>query len=56
MLSFNDIKERLTGISCPFFGISWNPPESDRKIAHKVIRFLEDKRVLIFESNAYSLP
>lgn len=46
MLLFNDIKERLTGISCPFFGISWNPPESERKIAQKVIRFLEDRRVL----------
>lgn len=46
MLSFNDIKERLTGISCPFFGISWNPPESERQVAQRVIRFLEDRRVL----------
>lgn len=46
MLSFNDIKERLTGISCPFFAISWNPPESERKIAQRVISFLEDRRVL----------
>ena len=46
MLSFNDIKERLTGISCPFFGISWNPSESERKVAQRVIRFLEDRRVL----------
>ncbi|MDR1200399.1 MAG: hypothetical protein LBL58_02050 [Tannerellaceae bacterium] len=46
MLSFKDIKERLTGISCPFFGISWNPPESERKVAQRVIRFLEDRRVL----------
>lgn len=46
MLSFNDIKERLTGISCPIFGISWNPPESDRTIARRLIRFLEDRRVL----------
>lgn len=46
MLSFIDIKERLTGISCPFFGISWNPSESERKVAQRVIRFLEDRRVL----------
>lgn len=46
MLSFNDIKERLTGISCPVFGISWNPPTTERTIANRVIRFLEDKRVL----------
>ncbi len=45
-MTFNDIKERLTGISCPFFGISWNPPETDRSIARRVILFLEDKRVL----------
>jgi hypothetical protein len=45
-MTFNDIKERLTGISCPFFGISWNPPETDRNVAKRVIRFLEDKRVL----------
>lgn len=46
MMTFDDIKYRLTGISCPFFGVSWNPPESDRKIARRVIRFLEDRRVL----------
>jgi len=45
-MTFNDIKERLTGISCPFFGLSWNPPEADRTIARRVIIFLEDKRVL----------
>lgn len=37
---------RLTGISCPVFGVSWNPPESQRKIARKIIIFLESKRVL----------
>lgn len=45
-MTFNDIKERLTGINCPFFGISWNPPETDRSIARRVVHFLEDKRVL----------
>ena len=41
-----DIFNRLTGISCPLFGVSWNPPESERKIAQRIIYFLEAKRVL----------
>lgn len=28
-MRFNDIKEHLTGISCPIFGISWNPSETE---------------------------
>lgn len=44
-----DIINRLTGISCPLFGVSWNPPESQRSIARKVIIFLEPKRVLYSE-------
>lgn len=49
-MNFSDIKERLTGISCPIFGISWNPPTSDRTIAIRVVRFLEDRRVLYVPS------
>ncbi|HDX7083471.1 TPA: hypothetical protein RQA65_000919 [Clostridioides difficile] len=41
-----DIFNKLTGISCPIFGVSWNPPESERKIARRIIVFLEPKRVL----------
>mgnify|MGYP001024741586 FL=1 len=43
---FKEIRERLTGISCPVFGISWNPSETERTKAIKIIRFLEDRRVL----------
>jgi len=37
---------KITGISTPLFGISWEPPESKRTKIHGLIRFLEDKRVL----------
>jgi len=45
-MRFDEIKSRITGISCPVFGISWEPPESERDIAQRVIAFLEDRRVL----------
>lgn len=45
-MKFDEITSRLTGISCPVFGVSWNPPESERKIARRVITFLENRRVL----------
>jgi len=37
---------RLTGISFPVFGVSWNPPEPEIEVARRVITFLEDRRVL----------
>lgn len=42
----NEIINRLTGLSSPIFGISWNPPKSEVSIAKKVITQLEDRRVL----------
>ncbi|MBA7647738.1 hypothetical protein ES703_55517 [subsurface metagenome] len=45
-VTFKRIAKSLTGISTPFFGLSWNPPESDRAIVRKLIMFLEDRRVL----------
>lgn len=41
-----NILNKLTGISCPVFGISWNPDEAERDIAKRIIVFLEAKRVL----------
>ena len=43
--SFKVIKN-ITGISCPFFGISWNPSKSDRNKIKSFLIFLEDRRVL----------
>lgn len=45
-MNFNDITSRLTGISCPVFGVSWTPPASERDAAMRVVTYLEDRRVL----------
>lgn len=45
-MNFKEIGKRITGISVPFFGVSWNPPESERKVAKRIMSFLEDRRVL----------
>jgi len=45
-IRFKKLAKSLTGISTPLFGVSWNPPESDREIVRKLIIFLEDRRAL----------
>jgi hypothetical protein len=45
-LKFKQIINRLTGLSTPVFGISWNRPQSHITVARNVITFLEDRRVL----------
>lgn len=49
-MHFDEIASRLTGLSCPVFGVSWSPPESERAIARRVLTFLEDRRVLYVDS------
>jgi hypothetical protein len=44
--TFKKIAKALTGISTPIFGLSWNPPETDRHIVRKLIIFFEDRRAL----------
>jgi hypothetical protein len=51
-MTFKQIASRMTGISCPFFGIGWNPTEPDISVAQRVLTFLEDRRVLY---NPYDL-
>jgi hypothetical protein len=45
-VTFKEIASRITGISIPVFGVSWNPPESDREIVRETLIFLEDRRAL----------
>ena len=45
-LPFREIAQRLTGISTPVFGLSWNPPEEKREIVRRLVAFLEDRRAL----------
>lgn len=45
-MRFKEILSRLTGISVPVFGVSWNPPEADRAVVKRVVAYLEDRRVL----------
>lgn len=45
-MKFKEIASRLTGISCPIFGVSWAPSEPDISVARRLITYLEDRRVL----------
>jgi hypothetical protein len=45
-MKFTDLLGRLTGISCPIFGVSWNPADSERSVARRIIVFLEPRRLL----------
>ena len=49
-MKYKDIIKRITGISSPIFGISWNPEHTERDFAREVITFLEDRRVLYVPS------
>lgn len=49
-MKFKSILSRLTGISTPVFGISWQPPEADIDAAARIVAFLEDRRVLYVPS------
>jgi len=41
-----EVLKKITGISCPIFGISWTPVKSERGKIKSLITFLEDRRIL----------
>jgi hypothetical protein len=45
-IPFVNIARRITGISTPVFGVSWNPPEDKRDIVQRLIAFHKDRRAL----------
>ncbi|MFT6556953.1 DUF6650 family protein [Sneathiella sp.] len=53
-MKFKEVASRVTGLSSPIFGISWNPPEPEIAVARRIITFLEDRRVLYVPSEMES--
>lgn len=45
-LKGKSLASRLTGISTPWIGVSWNPPEDERAMARSLLTYLEDRRAL----------
>jgi hypothetical protein len=45
-VKFSEIANRLTGISTPLGGVSWQSTDLEVSAARRVIAFLEDRRVL----------
>ena len=45
-MKFSEIANRLTGISTPLGGVSWQATELEVSSARRVVSFLEDRRVL----------
>jgi hypothetical protein len=54
-MKWTDAASRLTGISIPFGGVSWQPTEPESAGARRVIAFLEDRRVL-YEPSEMEVP
>jgi hypothetical protein len=46
---------RLNGLSIASLGVQWSPKPTDSEVARRVIRFLEDRRVL-YNDYAFEEP
>ncbi len=45
-MRWNEAANRLNGVSIASVGVQWTPKPTDSEVARRVIRFLEDRRVL----------
>ncbi len=54
-MQYQEIANRLTGISIASVGVSWQPPALEITAARRVIAFLEDRRVL-YEPGQQEVP
>jgi hypothetical protein len=45
-MKFTEIAARLNSVGTPFLSVGWVPSKTDADLARRVIRFLEDRRVL----------
>lgn len=44
-MKFHEILSKLTGISCPVFGISWEPSIPERSYAKELVANIENRRL-----------
>jgi hypothetical protein len=47
---------RITGVSTPFGGVSWTPTVLEAEVARRVVRLLENQRVLFSVTNVQVPP
>ena len=45
-VTYQQVSGRIPGLTIPLFGRSWVPPESERKIIHRLLVFLEGRPAL----------
>ena len=45
-LTSQEVSGRIPGVSIPLFGLSWKPPEAERKTIRRLLVFLQDRPAL----------
>lgn len=47
-MKFSQILSRLSGFSCPLFGVSWTPDKTEAEKAEVIVHYMEDRRALYY--------